>query len=364
MGDEVTVLHAIVMAGGAGTRFWPVSRRDRPKQLQPLYGNTSLLRQTVDRLDGLVPPERILVVTNRKLVEASVRELPHLPPQSIIGEPAKRDTAPCIGLAALLVLRDDPDATMLVMPSDHVIAPANRFRDAVEQAAQLVADSPERLVTFGIKPTYPAESFGYIHRGEAIASSGAPAYRVKEFREKPNASTAATYVASGEYYWNGGIFVWKAQTILDELGKRHAATIGRLRTIAAAWDSAQRDALFEREFTAIQGTSIDYAVMEHAQDVAVIEAPFEWDDVGSWQSLARLGGSDNNGNAVIGRHLGIDTRDSIVRSDEDHLVVTLGVEGLIVVHTPGATLVANRQDEERIREVVKEIEARKWEDVL
>jgi mannose-1-phosphate guanylyltransferase len=352
------------MAGGAGTRFWPVSRRDRPKQLQPLFGNSSLLRQTVDRLDGLVPPGRVLVVTNKQLVEASARELPQLPRQAIIGEPAKRDTAPCIGLAAMLVLRDDPDATMLVMPSDHVIAPPERFRDAVEQAVELVAASPGRLVTFGIKPTYPAESFGYIHRGGAISSRGAPAFRVEEFREKPDASTAATYVASGEYYWNGGIFVWKAKTILDELGKRHAATIGRLRTITDTWDSDQRDAVFEREFTAIRGTSIDYAVMEHAQDVAVIEAPFEWDDVGSWQSLARLGGADNNGNAVMGRHLGIDTRDSIVRSGEDHLVVTLGVEGLIVVHTASATLVAKKQDEERIREVVKEIEARGWEDVL
>jgi mannose-1-phosphate guanylyltransferase len=297
-------------------------------------------------------------------VEASARELPQLPPQAIIGEPAKRDTAPCIGLAALLVLRDDPHATMLVMPSDHVISPAERFCDAVQQAVGLVAQSPGRLVTFGIKPTYAAESFGYIHRGEPMASSGAPAFRVLQFREKPDAKTAATYLMSGEYYWNSGIFVWKAETILNELQLRQPATFGRLRTIAAAWDTDQRSAVFQREFTAIQGTSIDYAVMEHAQDVAVIEAPFDWDDVGSWQSLARLGDSDNNGNAVVGRHLGIDTRGSIVRSDEDHLVVTLGVEDIIVVHTPGATLVAKKQDEERIREVVKEIEARGWNDVL
>lgn len=358
------MLHAVVMAGGAGTRFWPVSRRDRPKQLQPLYGRTSLLRQTVDRLDGLVPPERILVVTNQQLVEASCRELPNLPPSAILGEPAKRDTAPCIGLAARLVLQADPDATMVVMPSDHVISPAAKFRQALEQAADLVSKSPGRLVTFGIKPTYPAESFGYIHRGEPVAAYGAPSYRVQEFREKPDAQTAAEYLATGEYYWNGGIFVWKAQTILHELEVRQPAMAVRLRTIAASWGTDQRQAVFQREFTAIEGVSIDYAVMERAQDVVVIEAPFDWDDVGSWQSLARLSGADNNGNTVVGRHLGIETRDSIVRTDKDHLVVTLGVDDLIVVHTPEATLVAKKQDEERIREVVRELEARNWLDVL
>jgi mannose-1-phosphate guanylyltransferase len=352
------------MAGGAGTRFWPVSRRDRPKQLQPLYGQTSLLRQTVDRLDGLVSRSQILVVTNHQLTRASAQELPDLPPSSIIGEPAKRDTAPCIGLAALLVLRDDPDATMLVMPSDHVISPAGAFRDALRQAAQMVDASPKRLVTFGILPTYPAESFGYIHRGEAIATERAPAYLVQQFREKPDAQTAAAYLKSGEYYWNSGIFVWKAQTILAELEKRQPAIVSHLRTIAAAWGSDQCRAVFEREFTAIEGTSIDYAVMEDAQEVAVIEAPFGRDDMGSWQSLARLGGTDSNGNAVVGRHLGLDTRNSIVRSDEDHLVVTLGVEDLIVVHTPTATLVAKKQDEERIREVVKELESLGSQDVL
>jgi mannose-1-phosphate guanylyltransferase len=352
------------MAGGAGTRFWPVSRRERPKQLQPLYGRSSLLRLTVDRLEGLVPRERILIATNKQLVDASRRELPELPPSAIIGEPAKRDTAPCIALSAMLVLRDEPDATMVVMPSDHVISPAAHFRDAVTQALELVAQSPGRLVTFGIKPTYAAESFGYIHRGEPIGGGGAPAFRVRRFREKPDAPTAAEYVASGEFYWNSGIFVWKAQTILDELERRQHAMVSRLRTVAAAWGTQEQDAVFDREFAAIRGTSIDFAVMETAPDVAVIEAPFEWDDVGSWQSLARITGQDNNGNAIVGRHLGIETCNSIIRSDDDHLVVTLGLDGLIVVHTPEATLVARKQDEERIREVVRELETRGWNEVL
>ena len=358
------MLHAVIMAGGAGTRFWPVSRRDRPKQLQPLYGRTSLLRQTVDRLRGFVPPERVLVVTNERLVEASARELPELPSQSIIGEPAKRDTAPCIGLAALLVLRDDPEAVMVVMPSDHVISPPERFAAAVEQAVELVAAAPHRLVTFGIRPTYPAESFGYIHRGPPLETGGAPAYQVRQFREKPDARTAASYLESGEYYWNGGIFVWRAETILSELQRRQAGMLAHLRAIAEAWGTDRQAATFGREFTAIEGTSIDYAVMEHARDVAVVEAPFDWDDVGSWQSLARLAGADKNGNTVAGRHVGIATRDCIIRSDGNHLVATLGLEDVIVVHTPDATLVARKQDEERIRELVKELESQGQQDVL
>ena len=187
---------------------------------------------------------------------------------------------------------------------------------------------------------------------------------MQHFREKPDAQTAAKYLASGEYYWNGGIFVWKAQAILDELGKRQSAMLGRLQAIAAAWDTDQRDAVFHREFTAIQGTSIDYAVMEHATDVAVIEAPFEWDDLGGWQALARLAGSDENGNTLLGRNVALGTTGSIVRTSDDHLVVLLGMKDTIVVHTPDATLVADKKQEEAIREVVKALEERAWREYL
>ena len=179
---------------------------------------------------------------------------------------------------------------MVVMPADHVIQPAEKFQAAIREAAALVDNSPERIVTFGIKPTYPAEIFGYIHRGQPIdgAADEAPAFVVNSFKEKPYAETARKYVESGDYYWNSGIFVWQAATILDALRKRQPEMLAHLEKIVAAWDTAARDAVFEREFTAIKGISIDYAVMEHATNVAVIEAPFEWDDLGGWQSLARL----------------------------------------------------------------------------
>jgi mannose-1-phosphate guanylyltransferase len=360
------MLHAIIMAGGTGTRFWPASTSETPKQLLRLVGEATMLRQTVDRLGDLVPSERRLVVTNERLVDAVRRQMPDLPAVSVIGEPCKRDTAPCIGLAALLVSRDDPDATMAVMPADHVIRPAEKFQAAIRQAARIVEESPGRIVTFGIKPTYPAEIFGYIQRGKPLTSSStiAPTYTVQRFKEKPDAATAKNYLDAGEYYWNSGIFVWRAATIIDALRERQAEMLQHLETIVAAWDTSQRDDVFGREFAAIKPISIDYAVMEHATNVAVIESPFDWDDLGGWQALARQVGTDEHGNTVIGKHVGMDTTGTIVRTDETHLVVTLGLKDMIVVHTPGATLVANKHDEEQIRQVVKRLEELGWTEYL
>jgi mannose-1-phosphate guanylyltransferase len=360
------MLHAIIMAGGAGTRFWPASRNNTPKQLLQLVGDETMIRQTLDRLGDLVPQKRRMVVTNRRLVDAVRQQLPELPAAAVVGEPCKRDTAPCIGLAALLVSRDDAEATMAVMPADHVIRPAEKFQAAIEQAAELAEASPGRIVTFGIRPTYPAEVFGYIHRGEALSRKNqrpglaAASFSVQSFKEKPDAATAAKYLVSGDYYWNSGIFVWRAKTILDALRERQPDVLKRLEAIVAVWDTPQREAVFDREFAAITPISIDYAVMEHATDVAVIEAPFEWDDLGGWQSLARLAGSDENGNTILGKHLCVNTSGTIVRTDDDHLVVTLGIKDCIVVHTPNATLVASKHDEEQIRQVVKELESRGW----
>ncbi|MCA9270218.1 MAG: mannose-1-phosphate guanylyltransferase, partial [Planctomycetales bacterium] len=346
------MLHAVIMAGGAGTRFWPASRTDRPKQLLPLAGKRSMIQATVDRLAGLVPPQRVLVVTSERLAEPIRRQLPELPPSAVLGEPAKRDTAPCIGLAALQLLRDDPDATMAVMPADHVIEPTEKFQAAIQHACDLVESNPERIVTFGVKPTYAAEIFGYIQRGPAAEAAGA--YRVAQFREKPDRETAERYLAAGDFYWNSGIFVWKAAHIQRELAAHEPQMFARLERIADAWGTADYDDVLRREFTAINGKSIDYAVMERATDVLVIEAPFTWDDVGNWRSLARLRGSDEHGNTIAAtRHIGLDTHNTIVSSGDDHLVVTVGVKDLIVVNVGDATLVAHKDDEESIRTVVK-----------
>jgi mannose-1-phosphate guanylyltransferase len=360
------MLHAIIMAGGAGTRFWPASRAGTPKQLLALVGKETMIRQTVDRLGDLVSPERTLIVTNERLVPAMAEQLPELPATSLVGEPCKRDTAPCIGLAAMLVSRNDPQATMAVLPADHVIRRAERFQTGIRQAVALVEKQPDRIVTFGIRPTYPAEIFGYIQRGAAIDVPGdsAPTFVVKRFREKPNAAIAADYVNSGDYYWNSGIFIWKAKTILAALAERQPEMLAHLQKIVDAWGTPEQEETLRREFTAINGISIDYAVMEHAKNVAVIEAPYDWDDLGSWKSLARLAGSDRFDNTIIGRHIGVNTTGTIVRTDDKHLVVTLGLKNVLVVHTPEATLVANKDDEESIREIVKQLETRGWTEYL
>lgn len=326
-----------------------------------------MLQMTVDRLGELVPPERVMVVTNERLVEPIVAQLPELPRRAIIGEPFKRDTAPAIGLAAIAVTRQDPDATMAVMPSDHVIGPDEKFQAAIQAAAELVEDAPERIVTFGIRPTYAAESFGYIERGTPLLRSeceGIAAYNVARFREKPDAPTAQEYLASGNFYWNAGIFVWKARTILEALKKHQPEMYAHLERIASAWDADDFEEVFRREFEAIRGVSIDYAVMEHAREIVVVEAPYNWDDVGSWQSLARLHGTDEHGNTVIGKHLGVNTQGTIVRTTDEHLVVTLGLKDCIVVHTPDATLVANKHDEEQIRQIVERLGEKNWQEYL
>jgi mannose-1-phosphate guanylyltransferase len=398
------MLHFVIMAGGAGTRFWPESRAARPKQLLPLAGARTMLQMTLDRLGPLASEQNIWVLTAAPLVDAVAKQLPQLPRERILGEPCKRDTAPCIGLAALMISRHDPEATMVVLAADHVIRPAEKFQEAVSLAASLVEERPERIVTFGIKPTYPATIFGYIQRGEPLEKaeerqkaegrrqkggqesgvrsqeSGSPAhlftrspahllthpsaYHVAQFREKPPANVAEEYVASGRFYWNSGMFVWKAATILAALEERQSETISRLKAIVAAAETPDFNAVFNREFAAIKGISIDYAVMENAKEVAMVEASFDWDDLGTWQAVARQSPADAQGNTIAGRHIGISTANSIIRADDQHLIATVGVSDLIVVHTPDATLVANRHDEESVRRIVKMLEERGWTEYL
>jgi mannose-1-phosphate guanylyltransferase len=354
------------MAGGAGTRFWPLSRSATPKQLLKLVGSETMIQQTVSRLEGLVPGERLLIVTNQRLVEPMAKQLPQLSLSRILGEPCKRDTAPCIGLAALLVSRDDPDATMAVMPADHLISPPEAFRGALLQAVEFVEADPSRIVTFGIRPTYAAEIFGYIECGDPITTGkmGAAAYRGTRFREKPARSIAEQYLAAGNFFWNSGIFVWKAKTIIAALTEHEPQMMEHLQNIAAAWGTSTFQATFDREFTEIRGKSIDFAVMEHYPNIVVLKAPFAWDDVGSWQAIARTAGADSSGNTVQGKHVGIRTTGCIVRGEDDHLLVTLGLKDCVVVHTPDATLVAHKSEEEAIREVVKELESRGWRKYL
>jgi len=353
------------MAGGAGTRFWPASRTSVPKQLLKMVGERSMIQSTVDRISSLSPPDRLMIATNHVLVPAIREQLPELPASSFLGEPCKRDTAPCVGLAAAIIHRRDPNAIMAVMPSDHVIGPDDVFCDAISAAAELVRNDPSALFTFGIQPTYPAEVFGYIERDESRPiECRFPAWQVRRFREKPDAATAAGFLSQGGFFWNAGIFVWNVGTILSALREFEPQMMEHIDRIAVAHGTAEFDRVFTREFEAIKGISIDFAVMERYKNVGVIQAPFSWDDLGSWLSLARLRGSDDNGNTVAGPHLGIRTAKTIVRSDDGHLIVTLGVSDLIIVHTPDATLVAHRDDEAAVKQVVDALKAQGMDQYL
>lgn len=324
-----------------------------------------MLQGTVERLGTLIPTERQMILTNRDLVPSVASQLPEIPNSNLIGEPCKRDTAPCIGLAAALVQNRDPDGIMAVMPSDHVIRSAEQFQTGLSAAEELIREDPTRIVTFGIRPSYAAESFGYIQRAGSIKAPGSvAAFDVESFREKPDQKTAQQYLDSGTYYWNSGIFVWRASTILEALKVNVPEMHERLSCIAESIDTDHYDEVLEREFTAINGTSIDYAVMEGYPNVVTIEAPFKWDDLGSWQSLARLNEPDQNENTIVGSHLGIDSHGCIIVSESDHTIATIDVKDLIVVQTKDATLVAPKHAEERVREIVHQLGEKDWTELL
>ena len=342
------MLHAVIMAGGAGTRFWPLSRIALPKQLLKFGRSNTLLQEAIDRLAPAVVTENITVITNQQLVDSVSQQLPQLSMEAVIGEPTKRDTAPCIALASALIARQDPDATIIVMPSDHIISPVDEFQKALLDAQHLVDQNPSSLITFGITPTRPAETYGYIQAGNPFSSTS---FDVQGFKEKPDAKTANQYLQQGGYYWNSGIFVWKAQTILNALKATRPDIMEHIDTIVGKHGQPDFDEVFKREFVAIKGTSIDYAVMEHYRPILMIEAPFQWDDIGSWQALSRLFPTDENNNTILSEHIGVETTGSIIHSSVNHLIATIGVNDLIIVHTSDATLVANKHDEESVRKL-------------
>ncbi|GAB4143565.1 MAG: mannose-1-phosphate guanylyltransferase [Planctomycetaceae bacterium] len=350
------MLHAVIMAGGSGTRFWPQSRRQLPKQLLKLAGERTMIQETVDRVAPEIPAARTWVVTNASQEDETRKQLPELPAGNFLIEPCGRNTAPCIGLAAIRLLHDDPEAVMLVMPADHVIQPAEQFRQAVNVASGYLASHPEAFVLFGVPPTYPSTGFGYIERGNAT-DGNSTLYHVQSFREKPDQKTAAEYLSAGSFYWNCGIFLWRASAVLNALREYEPDIHERLQRLSPCIGTPEWEQALETEFPAMNKISIDYAVLERARDVVVMQAPFGWDDVGSWLSLPRLLGEDDQGNTIDARHVGLDTSGTIIRStDPAHLIATLGIDDLLVVHTPDATLVARKDDENAVREIVKLLE--------
>ncbi len=351
------MLHALIMAGGGGTRFWPRSRQARPKQFLTLAGDRTLLQQACDRIEAQVAPEHTWVITAEPHRAEAERQLPHLPAGHVVGEPTGRDTAACIGLGAALIARRDPGAVMLVMPADHVIEPQREFQRAARAAEQVAEEHPGALITYGIPPTFPATGYGYIHRGPEVARrQDVPVYRVQAFREKPAADLAEQFVASGEYFWNSGIFVWKAAAIRDELRRQRPALAEAVERVAAAWDTPRRDEVLRAEYPRMEKISIDYAVMEHAREVLVLQAPYRWDDVGSWLALERMHPQDADGNTVLATHTGIGTTHCVIVGDDPkRLIATLGVSNLLIIQDGDATLVADRREEGAVKQLVERL---------
>ncbi len=364
---EIPMLHAVIMAGGGGTRFWPRSRRAKPKQFLKLAGDATLIQQTLERIEALTPPERTWVITGADYVAETARQLPSLRADRVVGEPCGRDTAACVGLGAALCLRDDPDAVMLVMPADHVIEPAQEFRRAAQVAELMVSEHPDALVTFGIQPTFAATGYGYIERGVELAKrQGVPTFRVGSFREKPHIDLAEQFLVSGRHYWNSGIFAWRAATILALLRANQPALADAVTRIAKAWDTSARDEVLAKEYAALTKVSIDYAVMEKAPEVLMVQAPFQWDDVGSWLALERRQPQDAAHNTVLANHLGIDTHNCIIFEEGDgkRLIATLGVTDLIIIQDGDAILVAHRDREGDIKKIVDRLNQRGLDEYL
>ncbi|MDG3004436.1 mannose-1-phosphate guanylyltransferase [Paludisphaera mucosa] len=353
------MLFAIIMAGGSGTRFWPKSRRNRPKQLLNLHGDSTMLQQTVARIAPLVPAERILIITGADQAEATRAQLPQLPASNVIAEPCPRDTAPCVGLAAEIVAARDPRGSMIVMPADHVIGPEAVFLKTVKAAVAVIDAAPSSLVTFGVKPTRPETGYGYIQRGELIETrDGVAVHRVVQFREKPDRDTAEQFLASGSFAWNAGIFLWRAATILQEI-RRHKPLLGAaLDRVGAAWGTEAGPDVLAAEFPEMERTPIDKAVMEKAADVKVLEVVYDWNDVGDWRSLRPLLPADADGNALQGDVIARDTKNSIIISDDGGLIATIGLDDVVIVQSGGATLVARRDQLDKLKAVVESLNER------
>lgn len=335
---------AVIMAGGYGERFWPMSRRKRPKQLLPIVGDKTMIQQTVDRLRPLIANARIVVVTNREQAPLVRKQLPWA--KHVIAEPLGRNTAPCIALATAMIARLDPNAVIAVVPADSWIGDEKKYRRVVGESLALAAQR-EVLITIGIQPTSPHTGYGYVQVGALLQGRF---FNAKRFVEKPDLARAEKFLATGEYRWNAGMFVWSARAIqraFEKLQPEMATGCARL--------ASRKLKDFAREYQRLEKISVDYAIMEKADNVVVANGDFPWDDVGDWPAVGRHYEKDAAGNVARGGFVGLDASDCVVIGDKKHLVAAVGVRDLVIVHTPDATLVCHKNEAQKVRELVKKL---------
>jgi len=343
-------LHVVVLAGGSGERFWPLSTSSHPKQFPSLLDGKSFFQCTIERAADLVGQDHVLVATRRELLPIVLQQLPGFPPENCILEPVGRDTAACIGLAALVVEGRLPGARMLVTPSDHFISPFHAFEETVRQGL-LLLDRLDGLVTLGIPPTGPETGYGYILAGDAVPEHPA-ARRCQRFTEKPDRTTAERFVADGRYYWNSGIFLWRASTFLRAVARHLPEHWRSLQEIRPALGGDDEVATLDRVFPQMPRISVDVGVLERAEEVYMIPATFAWDDVGAWSALGRILPKDECGNVVIGRHVGRDSYGCVVYGTT-RPIGTIGLRDIVVVETPDGILVCPKDRAQEVKDLVR-----------
>jgi mannose-1-phosphate guanylyltransferase len=347
------VNHAVILAGGVGERFWPASTPERPKQLLPLISDRTMVRETADRLEGLIPPERWLVLTGAAIAGRIAAELPEMPRDHVIGEPEPKNTAAAIGLAAGLLAARDPDAILLVLPADHAIGNPKAFRATVEEGLQLAAEEPV-IVLFGVVPDRPETGYGYVRRGDPIRARSVEAFEVASFEEKPDAPTARALVQDGLHTWNSGLFCGRAKVFLEEYAEHLPLMRRTIDSAVAAWSADPRAAL-EGFYAAVEATSIDYGIMQQTDRAVVMPAAkWDWDDVGSWEALARWIEPDADGNVVVGDVVLEECRNVIAWCPTGRLSA-LGIEDCVIVQSGEETLVVPRDRLDELKPFVRSI---------
>lgn len=347
--------YALIMAGGGGTRLWPMSRQDTPKQLLPLVEESSMFKTSVDRLAPLFTPDQIYVVTGRKYLESLRTHAPHIPSQNFIIEPYGKESGPAAALGIAVIQKRDPQATIAILTADHHITKKDEFRNALAAGYQVAQHG--YIVTLGISPSYPATGFGYIHQGEMLEKAdNFTAYHSLGFTEKPNVVTATSFLASGDYTWNSGMFIWTAAQAMSEFQRQQPDMHAAFIELAPAVDTNEFDARLEEIWEKIGKISLDYAVMEGAEKMAVIPVDIGWNDVGSWSSMFEVLKLDKFGNAFKGRQperVILDTKNTLVYSDK--LIVTIGVQDVILIETPDALLLCHKDRTQDVKEVVNHL---------
>jgi len=344
--------YAVIMAGGIGSRFWPRSRRENPKQFLNVINDTTLIQNTVSRLQGLIPPENCYVVTHERYVDQTCEQLPAVPRENILAEPISRNTAPCIAYAAIQLLARDPDATMIVLPADHVIQNVRAFHEVLRTAIE-AAQEPRSLITIGITPEYPATGYGYIQYDQHPEHVNDPpaALSVRTFAEKPDLQTAERFIDSGDFLWNSGMFIWRADSILAQMETHLPDTVRAFCHLTDALGTENEPAAVLEGFQNAPRISIDHGVMERADKVYVIPASFGWSDVGDWRAAYDLSEKDDAGNCLKGNVLVVDSSRCLVQS-ENRLVALIGLHDTVVVDTDDALLICNRENAQQVKEIV------------